>query len=123
MYDMNLDEEKSVLELSIDCNLTEDELRHMLRELRHFRQRIKKDYKLLVVLPDDLRPSNIDENEKIDLSVYLAKLKGLRQVVLQTGDKNSTSVMRLKQIYSELNIKVNVTSSTYESHKKLGLIE
>lgn len=82
MYDMNLDEEKSVLELSIECNLTEDELRHMLRELRHFRQRIKKDYKLLVVLPDDLRPSNIDENEKIDLSVYLAKLKGLRQVVL-----------------------------------------
>lgn len=123
MYDMNLDEEKSVLELSIECNLTEDELRHMLRELRHFRQRIKKDYKLLVVLPDDLRPSNIDENEKIDLSVYLAKLKGLRQVVLQTGDKNSASVMRLKQIYSELNIKVNVTSSTYESHKKLGLIE
>lgn len=123
MYDMNLDEEKSVLELSIECNLTEDELRHMLRELRQFRQRIKKDYKLLVVLPDDLRPSNIDENEKIDLSVYLAKLKGLRQVVLQTGDKNSASVMRLKQIYSELNIKVNVTSSTYESHKKLGLIE
>lgn len=123
MYAMNLDEEQSVLELSIECNLTEDELRHMLRELRHFRQRIKKDYKLLVVLPDDLRSSNIDENEKIDLSVYLAKLKGLRQVVLQTEDKNSSSLMKLKQIYSELNIKVNVTKNTYESHKKLGLIE
>lgn len=123
MYAMNLDEEQSVLELSIERNLTEDELRHMLRELRQLRQRIKKDYKLLVVLPDDLRSSNIDENEKIDLSVYLAKLKGLRQVVLQTEDKNSSSLMKLKQIYSELNIKVNVTKNTYESHKKLGLIE
>ena len=62
-----------------------------------------------------------DENEKIDLSIYMAKLKGLRQVVLQTSEKNSSNVERLKDIYNDLSIRVSVTHNFIDSQKKLGL--
>lgn len=123
MYAMTLDEKESILELSIENNLNEDELRNLLRDLKHFRRKITSSYKLLIILPNDLRQSNIDENEKIDFSVYMAKLKGLKQVVLQTPEKDSANVQRLKQIYNELSIRVNVTHNFLESQKRLGILK
>lgn len=121
MYAMKMDEKDSLLELTIDKNLNEDELRIMLRDLKHLRRTLSTDYKLLIVLPEELRQGNIDEKEKIDLSVYTAKLKGLKQVVLQTPDKNSQNVKLLKEIYTQLSIRVSVTHNSIESQKKLGL--
>lgn len=122
MYAMKMDEKESILELTIDQNLNEDELRIMLKDLKHTRRKISDSYSLLIILPEELREGNIDEREKIDLSVYMAKLKGLRQVVLQTPEKNSANVERLKEIYRELSIKVSVTHNSIDSQKKLGLL-
>ncbi len=122
MYAMKMDEKESILELTIGKNLNEDELRIMLKDLKHTRRKISNNYSLLIILPEDLREGNIDEKEKIDLSVYMAKLKGLRQVVLQTPEKNSANVERLKEIYRELSIRVSVTHNSIESQKKLGLL-
>lgn len=122
MYALQMVEKESLLKLTIDENINEDEVRIMLRELKHVRRKITTGYRLLIILPEELRQSNIDEREKIDLSAYMAKLTGLKQVVLQTPEKNSANVKRLKQIYSELSILVNVTHNSIESQKKLGLL-
>lgn len=121
MYALQMVEKEALLKLTIDENLNEDELRLMLNDLKQTRRKITSNYRLLIVLPEELRKSNIDEQEKIDLSVYMGKMKGLRQVVLQTPETNSENVKRLTQIYSELSIKVSVTHSSIESQKKLGL--
>jgi hypothetical protein len=122
MYAMKMDEKESILELTIDQNLNEDELRIMLKDLKHTRRKISDSYSLLIILPEELREGNIDEREKIDLSVYMAKLTGLKQVILQTPEKNSANVERLKEIYKELSIRVSVTHNSIESQKKLGLL-
>lgn len=122
MYAMKMDEKESILELTIDQNLNEDELRIMLKDLKHTRRKISDSYSLLIILPEELREGNIDEREKIDLSVYMAKLTGLKQVILQTPEKNSANVERLKEIYKELSIRVSVTHNSLESQKKLGLL-
>lgn len=122
MYALQLHEQESLLKLTIDENIDEDELRMMLKDLKHTRRKIVNDYKLLIILPDELRKGNIDEKEKIDLSVYMAKLTGLREVVLQTTETNSSNVKRLKEVYKELSIKVSVTQNSIETQKKLGLL-
>lgn len=122
MYALQMIEKESLLKLTIEENLNEDDLRSMLKELKHTRRNITKNYRLLIILPQELRQSNIDEKEKIDLSVYMAKLKGLKQVVLQTPDKDSPNVQRLREIYSELSIRVSVTHDHIETQKKLGLL-
>lgn len=122
MYAMKMDEEQSLLELTIDNNLNEDELRVMLADLKQTRRKFSDGYRLLIILPEDLRQGNIDETEKIDLSVYMAKLTGLKQVVLQTPEEDSPNVRRLKEIYNGLSIRVSVTHNSIESQKKLGLL-
>lgn len=122
MYSMKMDEKESILELTIDQNLTEDELRILLKDLKHTRRKIRGTYRLLIKLPEELRQSNTDEKEKIDLSIYMAKLTGLRQVVLQTHEKNSLNVERLKEIYKDLSIRVSVTHNSIDSQKILGLL-
>lgn len=122
MYAMKMDEKESILELTIDQNLNEDELRIMLKDLKHIRRTINDNYSLLIILPEELRQGNIDEKEKIDLSVYMAKMAGLKQVVLQTPEKNSANVKLLKEIYNELSIRVSVTHNSIDSQKKLGLL-
>lgn len=122
MYALQMIEKESLLKLTLDENLNEDELRMMLKDLKHARRKINDDYRLLIILPEELRQSNIDEKEKIDLSVYMAKLKGLRQVVLQTPEKDSANVKRLTEIYKELSIRVSVTHNSIETQKKLGLL-
>lgn len=120
MYALKMDEKQSILELTLHNNLNEDQLRLMLKDLKYFRRQITKSYRLLIVLPEELREGNIDEREKIDLSAFMAKLKGLRQVVLQTSEKNSPHVNRLKEIYQKLSIRVSVTHDSIESQKILG---
>jgi len=122
MYALKMNEKESILELTIDQNLNEDELRIMLKDLKHTRRKFSDGYRLLIILPEELRQGNIDETEKIDLSVYMAKLTGLRQVVLQTPEKNSVNVERLKEIYNGLSIRVNITHNSIESQKKLDLL-
>lgn len=122
MYALQMVEKESLLKLTIDENLDEDELRIMLKDLKHTRRNITDNYRLLIILPEELRQSNIDEKEKIDLSAYMAKLTGLRQVVIQTPEKNSPNVKRLKEIYKELSIRVSVTHDSIETQKKLGLL-
>lgn len=121
MYALQIHEKESLLQLTIDKNLDEDELRILLKELKHTRRKFSDGYRLLIILPEQLRNGNVDENEKIDLSIYMAKLKGLRQVVLQTSEKNSSNVERLKDIYNDLSIRVSVTHNFIDSQKKLGL--
>ena len=121
MYALRIDEEESLLELTVRENLDEDQLRNMLKDLKQTRRKLVKGYKLLIILPDELRQGNIDEKEKIDLSVYMAKLKGLKQVVLQTPEKNSPNINRLKEVYNDLSVRVSITHSLIESQKILGL--
>lgn len=121
MYALQIHEKESLLKLTINENINEDELRIMLKDLKEIRKKFTNGYNLLIVLPEELRKSNIDEREKIDLSAYTAKLKGLKQVVLQTPDINSSNVERLKEIYNELSIHVSVTHNHIDSQKKLGL--
>lgn len=123
MYAMTLNEKEALLELSIEENLNEDELKGMLIELKHFRRKIKTNYRLLIILPNNLRTGSIEEDLKIDFSAFMAKLKGLKHVVLQTPEKNSANVDRLKKIYSELSIRVNITHSFFESQKRLGILK
>jgi len=121
MYALQIHEKESLLKLTIDENIDEDELRLLLKDLKQTRKHFVSGYNLLIVLPEELRKSNIDEKEKIDLSAYTAKLRGLKQVVLQTPDMNSSNVERLKEIYNELSIRVSVTHNSIDSQKKLGL--
>lgn len=120
MYALKMDEKQSILELTLHNNLNEDQLRLMLKDLKYFRRQITKSYRLLIILPEELREGNIDEREKIDFSAFMAKLKGLSQVVLQTSEKNSPHVNRLKEIYQKLSIRVSVTHDSIESQKILG---
>ena len=119
MYALQIFEEASLLKLTVEDNLDEDQLREMLKDLKHTRRKFNGAYRLLIVLPNMLRAGNIDEREKIDLNVFLAKLKGLKQVILQTPEKGSANVERLKQIYSGLSIKVSVTHNEFETDLRL----
>lgn len=122
MYALQMMEKESILKLTIEDNLDEDTLRLMLKDLKHKRRSISDQYRLLIILPQELRQSNIDEKEKIDLSVYMAKMTGLKQVILQTPEKNSENVRRLKEIYKGLSIRVSVTHNSIETQKRLGLL-
>lgn len=121
MYALKIDENDSILELTVEDNLNEDDFRTLLRDLRHHRRQFTKGYKFLIILPPDMREGNIDEREKIDLNAYAAKLRGLKQVILQTPDRNSPHVEKLRDIYRSLSIKVCITHDHIESQKRLGV--
>lgn len=122
MYALQMVKEESLLELTINENLNEDQLRVLLEDIRQARRKFSNGYRLLIIFPDKLRQANIDEREKIDLSIYTARMKGLKQVVLQTPEKNSPAVKRLQELYSGLSIPVSIAHDSIESQKILGLL-